>query len=41
MIRYSVVKMGEKLEAIKEVGGQAEWSRESGKENQKWKSFMG
>ena len=25
MIRYSVVKMGSKLEEISEVGGKAEW----------------
>ena len=25
MIRYSVVKMGSKLEEIKDVGGTAEW----------------
>lgn len=25
MIRYSVVKMGDKLEDIKDIGGKAEW----------------
>ncbi|EON69754.1 30S ribosomal protein S6 [Coniosporium apollinis CBS 100218] len=40
MIKYSVVKMGDKLEAIKEVGGQAEWASKKGKERDALSQWM-
>jgi len=32
MIRYSVVKMGSKLDEIKDIGGKAEWNSKSKEE---------